>query len=219
MPAPPFTFQGYDPSLAAITHRGYLPHMRQDGVIYFVTFRLDDSLPQEPARLWAQERDQWLLHHPPPHTLVQERILKSLWIMKVENALDQSLGSCVLRKAAIRNSLEHTLRHDDGRSYLLGEFVIMPNHVHILVRPELGVELSDLLQAWKSISAHHANAILDRSGTLWQEEYFDHILRDIANWQKADQYIAENPCRLPPEAYTLGVGHLGTAQTYLAHLK
>lgn len=146
----------------------------------------------------------------------QERILKSLWILKVENALDEALGSCALRDPKIRDGLERTFRHEDGKSYLLGEFVIMPNHVHLLVRPEHGIDLSDLLQAWKSISSHRANAILRRSGTLWQDEYFDHILRDIAEWQKAGRYITGNPQRFSPEAYTRSCGELGSAQDYLA---
>ena len=153
--------------------------------------------------------------NPPPHTPEQERKLKSLWTVRIENALDRGIGSCPLRQVAVRQGLERTLRHDDGKAYLLGEFVIMPNHVHLLVRPELGVDLGELMQTWKSVSADRANVLLDRSGTFWQDEYFDHIVRDIPEWQKAGRYVRENPQRLRDGDFTSGCGMLGSAQDYL----
>ncbi len=68
------------------------------------------------------------------------------------------------------------LAHFQATRYLLREWVIMPNHVHAVVTPLAGYELSDILHSWKSYSAHQINQQLGRTGQLWQKESFDHIL-------------------------------------------
>ena len=76
------------------------------------------------------------------------------------------------------------MRYEDGGGYSLGEFVIMPNHVHVLLHVPDGGELSTILQAWKSISARKINSVLRRRGSLWQTEPFDHIVRDASHYRR-----------------------------------
>ena len=68
----------------------------------------------------------------------------------------------------------------DGKKYLRGAYVIMPNHVHAIVRPfdEEHGDLEDVLQAWKGVSARRINQAIDAGGTLWQQETFDTLIRD-----------------------------------------
>ena len=54
----------------------------------------------------------------------------------------------------------------------------MPNHVHAIVRPNEGIELPEILHSWKSYTANKANEVLGQTGTLWQAEYYDHLIRD-----------------------------------------
>ena len=54
----------------------------------------------------------------------------------------------------------------------------MPNHVHVVVRIFPGQTLAEVVQSWKSLSAKHANGILDLQGTFWQREYYDHLVRN-----------------------------------------
>jgi putative DNA methylase len=122
--------------------------------------------------------------------------------------LDAGHGACVLRDAACRGFVESSMRHDDGVKYRLGEFVIMPNHVHALVQMLPGFELSDTMKAWKSISARRIGKHLKRAGSYWMDEYFDHALRDEESFRKFIAYIRENPGNLRPGDFTVGCGTL-----------
>ena len=87
--------------------------------------------------------------------------------------------------------------HFDGQRYELGSFVIMPNHVHALVRPLACnlYPLEKILQSWKQFTAKR---ILRQSGigvSLWQEESFDRIVRDEEHLYHCVQYIGSNPAR------------------------
>jgi putative transposase len=69
----------------------------------------------------------------------------------------------------------------------------MPNHVHLVVRPFEGRELEEIVQSWKRFTAVVVNRHLERSGTLWQEESFDRIVRDEEHLWRVLQYIGRNP--------------------------
>jgi len=69
----------------------------------------------------------------------------------------------------------------------------MPNHVHALVQPIAGQTLASVLHSWKSFTAKAANRLLARSGAFWQDEYYDHLIRDEADYAHAMRYILENP--------------------------
>ncbi len=79
----------------------------------------------------------------------------------------------------------------------MDDFVIMPNHVHVLVSPAPCQSLSQILKAWKSISARHINKALKQRGSFWQEESWDHIVRSPMHLEKYRQYIRDNPNSLP----------------------
>lgn len=196
---------------AALVHRGVLPHVRQDGVIYFVTFRLDDSLPAERVAELKQRRDTWLATNPLPHSPAQEHEFRRIWTVRIENLMDAGHGECVLRDPECRTILETSMRHDDSSVYRLGDFVIMPNHVHALLQMLPGCELSDTMKAWKSVSTRHICRRLGRKGSLWMEEYFDHAVRHTESLAQFVRYIRENPKRLAAGTYTLGQGSLGNA--------
>ena len=70
------------------------------------------------------------------------------------------------------------LIHFDGKRYRLLAWSIMPNHVHVVVQPFGGHPLSSIVHSWKRYSAREANKLLDRGGSFWQVEYYDHLIRD-----------------------------------------
>lgn len=198
----------FDWSKASLTHRDCLPHVRQENVIYFITFRLADSLPAARTAELRKERDRWLLQNPPPHTAAQNHQYRQIWTVHIENLMDAGHGACILREPRSRDVIESLVRHHDSVAYRLGDFVIMPNHVHALLQPLPGWPLSRILQAWKSASTRKINLLLGRRGPLWQEEYFDHALRDLASLSKFTHYIQSNPARLTPNTFTVGHGSL-----------
>jgi REP element-mobilizing transposase RayT len=75
----------------------------------------------------------------------------------------------------------------------LDEFVVMPNHFHALVEPAQGITLGDIVKKWKGGSAREINLACGRSGTVWQAEPFDHIVRSTAQMNHFRRYVAENP--------------------------
>jgi REP element-mobilizing transposase RayT len=180
-----------------------LPHWRQGGVIYFITFRLADSLPTARVKQLKSERERWLKHHPEPRIPAQLREYHRLFTGRRERWLVEGRGACELKNVAARGELETTFRHLDGKSdgYALDAFVIMPNHVHVLVAPQPTQSLSEIVRTWKSISARRINTLLGRQGKLWQEESWDHIVRSERHLNRYRQYICANPKPLPrPEA-------------------
>jgi hypothetical protein len=142
----------FNPEASLIIRRGKLPHWRQEGVIYFVTFHLADSLPRAKLEWLRREKELWLELNPEPHTDSQQR-----------------------------------------ECYELGEFVVMPNHVHAVVAPIGAHQLTRILHDWKSFSAHQFNRVLTSSGRIWHRESFDHIVRSAEALAKFDTYIRNNP--------------------------
>src|SRR5437588_11424510 len=89
----------------------------------------------------------------------------------------------------------------------LDEFVIMPNHVHFIVRLEGNVEkpttLGHIIGAYKSLTAvawlHHIETLgptdIELPGHIWQRNYYDHIIRDALELEQKRKYIRDNPTR------------------------
>lgn len=208
-------FEPFDPTADRAEFRRKLPQWRQAGSTYFVTWRLADSLPQEKLREWQAERERWLhargLSAPEEITRLpaqERREFASHFGAKLEAWLDAGEGSCCLAAPGAGQILEGALRHFDGDRYALGEFVVMPNHVHVLVTPAPDWELSKVLHSWKSFSANAVNRLLGRSGTLWQEESFTHLVRSEEHLRHFERYIRGNPAQagLAAESFRLGCG-------------
>jgi type I restriction enzyme R subunit len=85
------------------------------------------------------------------------------------------------------------LEHFDCDRYLLLGYVIMPNHVHLLVTPGPTHPLSKILQSWKRFTAREINKARNTSGQVWQRESFDHIVRSVAQLDRFQNYLRENP--------------------------
>jgi REP element-mobilizing transposase RayT len=69
----------------------------------------------------------------------------------------------------------------------------MPNHVHVVLRSFEGHGLGAIVHAWKSYTAKQINARTGRTGTLWQREYFDTVIRNVRHLAVVTRYVHENP--------------------------
>ena len=76
--------------------------------------------------------------------------------------------------------------------YRLHSFVIMPNHVHVLMELFDKTDLPKVLHSWKSFTAKKINRVLDKSGAVWQDEYFDSLVRNERHYASAVAYIRQN---------------------------
>jgi putative transposase len=160
--------------------RGYLPHHDKPGLTQFVTIRLHDSLPMSRRAEW-----ELLLK------LEDGRERRK----QLESYLDRAEGECWLARPAVAKCAEEALRFFNGQRYELRTWVIMPNHIHVLV--EIGnTSLAKLMQSWKRFIAREANKLLGREGVFWQREYWDTYMRDTSQTGKAVKYIEGNPVKV-----------------------
>ncbi len=192
-----------DPEAPIEKHRANLPHWQQGNVWIFLTWRLADSLPENVIRKIREQREDWEKAHPQPwdEEAVKER--NRLFTLRYEELLDDSHGSCRLRETAVSKIVAEALLHFDGDRYEMASFVVMPNHVHALFRPLGEHLLEEIVHSWKSFSAKKINGLLGRSGTLWQKENWDRLIRSQKHFDWAKRYIAKNPGKLRESDFRL----------------
>jgi type II secretion system protein J len=180
-----------------VTRQGAcLPHWTREGAMYSLRFRLADSLPPEVLDAWELERkridanvrlqNRTLTEH-------EQMRLTQLHSQRVEKYLDAGHGECWLKDGRVAVIVRDALRHFDGQRYNIVAWCIMPNHVHVVVRPKGGYDLSGILHSWKSFTANRINQALARTGTVWQAESYDHLIRDEEDLQHAVAYVLDNP--------------------------
>jgi putative transposase len=165
-----------------IHSRGRLPHCEESCGVYFVTFRLADSLP----RAAILKLDQVARNASGPNVIRPRRL---------EEFLDSGSGACLLRQARAAAVIASALSQFNGARYRLLAWCVMPNHVHAVVQPLGLYGLSAIVQNWKSYSAHAINRLLKRTGALWQKEYYDHLIRNGDDLGRAIAYTAQNPTK------------------------
>jgi putative transposase len=155
-----------------------LPHWDVVGRTFFVTFRLHDSLPAG--------RD-----FPPAN------ISNGKAFVAMDHLLDRAAtGAKHLIIPEIATIVVNSLRDGECRfgRYQLHSFVVMPNHVHVLVTPL--VTASKWLGPLRGFTAHEANLILGRAGhAFWQGESYDHLVRSDDEFGRIRRYIENNPVR------------------------
>jgi putative transposase len=173
--------------------RGYLPHCDHPGLLQSITYHLADSLPAATLR----QMDAELRTLPPGPRDTERR-------RRVEAWLDACHGSCVLRQAEAAACVVDTWRHFAGERYDLIAWVVMPNHVHVLVRVYEGVPLAKIVQSWKSYTGRRIRAMMEEclAGArrpqiegVWMREYWDRYIRNERHFQMVVNYIHQNPVK------------------------
>lgn len=205
----PDGFVGFDPESPLTrdfqTYQRHLPHWRAPGRCYFLTFRMRDSVPAKVMAAMQAETQAWqkrlaaaALQHRgklPPEEWEAWQRFQQVQMRKLELTLDQGLGECLLRLPEQQQPLVEALHHFDGVRCTMLAYAIMPNHAHVVCRPMGDHTVEDLARSWKRHSADRIHRRLGRSGSLWQEESFDRIIRDAAHYRQAVRYIAKNPLK------------------------
>ena len=186
-----------DPLVSGVHSRGALPHLKCEGASYFVTFRLEGTLPREVLVCLKQEREAIIrqaLAQNRPLTWQEQKDLFDWYSAKVDSYLDSGSGDCWLRQPEIARLVSQALLFFDQQRYVLRAWVVMPNHVHVVVRPEPPYTLSQILKSWKGFTAVNANRLLGRQGnSFWQSESYDHCCRDDEDLAGCCAYTTMNP--------------------------
>ena len=182
-----------------------LPHWFQENKTVFVTFRLADSLPQEKLdELKKMEREtatkKWM------GATDRKSDKQPLEIARrIERWIDAGHGSCILADKRVQTIVSDAIRFFDEKNYLIHAFVIMPNHVHLLLTPLSVVPIVQLIAKVKSFTAHRINEETGKTGTVWQHGIFDRIVRDADDFDRYMEYICNNPKGLKASSYALYV--------------
>jgi putative DNA methylase len=159
--------------------RGYLPHFDAPGVTQFVTFQLLDAFP-----VTRRAECEAILKEPD----------ESVKRRKLEAWLDRGHGECWLRRPEVAELVEKILLAADGGACRMQSWVVMPNHVHLVV-DVWDVPLVRLVNGWKGKSSRQGNKFLGRRGQFWQEDYYDTLIRDEAHVKRAVRYTEQNPVK------------------------
>jgi len=174
--------------------RGRLPHFEGGRLSQFITFRLFDSVPQSAISKWKRKLQG-----------VEDEEAHKEFARRIENYLDRGFGNAYLKNPNIADMVRETLFIWDDAKYKLYSWVIMPNHVHLLLSPNEGYfSLTEIMHSIKSYTANRANKLLLRSGAFWQHESFDRFIRNYQHFTRVVAYIENNPvkaklCRKPGE--------------------
>jgi type I restriction enzyme R subunit len=162
------------------------------------------------AELWHQRRDDWLRRHGISPAIgspgapscgaalrtlpdAQQREFHRTFSREFMAHLDKGHGACVLKRPELAKIVADSLMHFDGQRYLLGDFVVMPNHVHVLACLLGDTDLEAQCYSWKKYMATRINRLLGQKGRFWQEESFDHLVRSPEQFDYLRGYIADNP--------------------------
>ena len=153
----------------------HLKHVDIAGYYQFITFRTHDSTSDFLQRLYHQD--------------IEERKKQ----LMVDDYLDNSDCGAYLNGEALQ-LLNEFFKNADQKLYQLICFSIMPNHVHLLIKPLTDLPL--VMQRIKGGSSNKLNKLLGRKGAFWDTDYYDKAIRDEKHFQLVYQYIKNNPLKL-----------------------
>ncbi len=162
-----------------------------------MVFRLAGTLPREVLLQFKAARETILrqaLAAKRPLTWHEQEELFRWYSSQVDAYLDAGHGKCWLRRPDIADLVADALRFFVDVRYELRAWVVMPNHVHVVVHPLPGWTLSEILKNWKGYTAREANKLLHLTGQqFWQTESFDHLVRDDEDMHRCCRYTTMNP--------------------------
>ena len=177
--APSRIFQLYRSEDSPWYCRGYLPHCDRRDRPQFITYRLADALPQKVLERLHQQKK------------AGEDITSHL-----QEKLDAGYGACWLKRDKFAEVIVENLHYHAPTRYRLLDWVIMPNHVHILYDKPT-VPLEKITHGWKSYTAHKLKPQTDLSDedSFWQRGVYDRYIRDAGHLSNVTNYIYLNPVK------------------------
>lgn len=165
-----------------------MPHLHYNEGDYFITFRLKDSLPSSEVQKLKED----LENSPEELSIKEKRLFK-----RYDELLDsKGFGSMTIIEEAITNIIKEILYKYDGLYYELICYCIMPNHIHLvfsIISKEKS--LSEIMKMIKGASSILINKYLNRTGSLWQAESFDRLIRNDVEMYNIVKYVLLNPVK------------------------
>ncbi|WP_436717577.1 hypothetical protein U8335_12460 [Roseiconus lacunae] len=192
----------FDPRASLSISEHHRPHWSQAGAIVFLTFRAKDSIPRDVLQRWEREKNEWIVRHahadPPWRNALptlspdlRNRFKKEFNRCR-EDFLDTCHGACVLRRPVLAKIVADSLLYFDGVRYRMGDFIVMPNHVHLMASFASEDSMGAQCDSWLHFTAMKINSHLGQKGKFWQQEPFDHLVRSPEQYQYLRRYIRDN---------------------------
>ncbi len=154
-----------------------LPHWHPEGRILFITWRLYGSLPVSVLRSLRAHRNDTGRQFRAADSELDKALSGPVWLK------DPRVAWCVVKTLRRGEELGH---------YALYSFVVMANHVHVLLAPKVAV--SRITNGIKGVTSRQANKLLGRTGKrFWQDESFDHWVRNEIEFERIRAYVERNP--------------------------
>jgi REP-associated tyrosine transposase len=194
----------FDANGDLLIHEHCRPHWSQSGAVVFITFRTYDSIPREVIQRWEQEKREWLCQRGvdsgghwstivPTLSEKDRAEFQATFNRTREVFLDSCHGRCLLKRPELSKIVAESLLHFDGQRYRMGDFVVMPNHVHLLAAFPSAQMMKEQCDSWLHYTAFRINQTVGEKGKFWQEEPFDHLVRNAKQYDYPRHYIADNP--------------------------
>ena len=156
-------------------HSRRLPHLYSLGQPIFLTWRLHGSLPSGRVFPAATSHGQAFV--------AMDRLLDSV-----------RAGPFHLRRPEVARMVVEALRYheQDMAHYHLHNYVVMPNHVHVLITPQ--APIPKVMQSLMRFTGREGNRILGVTGQpFWQDESYDRLVRNGKELERIARYIEMNP--------------------------
>jgi len=185
----------------ALYHKRFLPHIQPKGRPLFNTVRSSDPIPPKFMDEYIRYTDTLRLaekQKPEDHELKATNNKKAFAF--IDDIFHKSAGGIDFTKPeAIATMMSENLQALHGKLCFISAYTIMPNHLHILLRPfereGKPISTAEIMKSFKGLSARQVNLILNRSGSLWYREYYDHWVRSGREFVNVVEYIRQNPVR------------------------
>jgi type I restriction enzyme R subunit len=204
----------FDPTAETYIYEHCRPHWSQDGAVVFITFRTHDSIPRDVIQRWEREKAEWFRQRGHDSSMHWSQIITTLadeeragfqehFKRTREDFLDTCHGLCLLKRPELAKIVADSLLHFDGVRYRMGDFVVMPNHVHLLAAFGTAEIMKAQCDSWLHYTAFRISQTTGMRGKFWQQEPFDHLVRSPEQYEYLRRYIADNPtrARLKPGDY------------------
>ncbi len=197
---------------AKVFHRRHLPHYHPPNATIFVTFRLAGSLPRsrvlelrEERRVLAERTEKGQGRLMRNRSSSGEYVRDLQWLDRVLEKAGNNPHW--LSNPRVADMVVEAIRYRDSKEYDVVAYCVMPNHVHLVFAvgkhglfESVGqiANLSDkpvskIMHSLKRYTAREANKILKRHGPFWQDESYDHVIRDSEELERTVEYVLRNP--------------------------
>ena len=217
----------FDPKTEYFVHEHFRPHWSQAGAVVFITFRTHDSFHERcynsgnarnksgcdftgtmPRSIGPSSCRRW------PRRTEPTFRSGSIAVVKISSTRVTVVACSGGRN--LRRIVADALLHFDGGRYRMGDFIVMPTHVHLLAAFAAAEAMKDQCDSWLHYTALQINRAIGEKGKFWQQEPFDHLVRSLEQyehlrhtspttrarpaWSPANTYIAVTRSHLSPFA-------------------